>query len=289
MNKTNETKTSLSFYKEVAYMVSKIDKVDYERLRVISSKINNEEEFLIYVNDCLTLYHNNQFKSYVVDDVFAPSLLSKKLRELFVVSLDKISDKSFILDVDKAYTRIKDKLKKDNDLESRIYLYYQYVLNDDFFELLNTDIKFQKEASYLEKAITCFVLYHEFSIEEVFKILSGQYFHFWFLKSIATKNLSTSNPHLYLLVIEGMHTIPEGFEAYPIANIIKFLPYATHKEDLLYVFILRLSLSKDEKEIIYFVVNRFQINRIKTIVHTIDDQAYITIQDVTDIIKKPIK
>ena len=47
--------------------------------------------------------------------------------------------------------------------------------------------------------------------------------------------------------------------------------------------------SKDEKEIIYFVVNRFQINKIKTIVHTIDDQAYITIQDVTDIIKKPIK
>lgn len=45
--------------------------------------------------------------------------------------------------------------------------------------------------------------------------------------------------------------------------------------------------SKSEKEIIYFVVNHFQINKLKTIVHTIDPTAYITLQEVSDIIHAP--
>lgn len=45
--------------------------------------------------------------------------------------------------------------------------------------------------------------------------------------------------------------------------------------------------SKSEKEIIYFVVNHFQINKLKTIVHTIDPGAYITLQEVSDIIHAP--
>lgn len=45
--------------------------------------------------------------------------------------------------------------------------------------------------------------------------------------------------------------------------------------------------SKSEKEIIYFVVNHFQINKLKTIVHTIDPGAYITLQEVSDIIQAP--
>ena len=43
--------------------------------------------------------------------------------------------------------------------------------------------------------------------------------------------------------------------------------------------------SKKDKEIIYFRVNRFQINKLKKIVHDIDDSAFISLQDVADIIK----
>lgn len=44
--------------------------------------------------------------------------------------------------------------------------------------------------------------------------------------------------------------------------------------------------SKDDKQIIYFIVNRFQINRLKTIVRDIDEAAFISLQDVSDIIRK---
>ena len=44
--------------------------------------------------------------------------------------------------------------------------------------------------------------------------------------------------------------------------------------------------SKKDKEIIYFIVNRFQINRLKNIVHDIDESAFISLQEVADIIKK---
>ena len=43
--------------------------------------------------------------------------------------------------------------------------------------------------------------------------------------------------------------------------------------------------SKEDKEIVYFIVNRFQINKLKNIVHDIDKSAFISLQDVADIIK----
>ena len=43
--------------------------------------------------------------------------------------------------------------------------------------------------------------------------------------------------------------------------------------------------SKEDREIIYFIVNRFQINKLKNIVHDIDKGAFISLQDVADIIK----
>ena len=43
--------------------------------------------------------------------------------------------------------------------------------------------------------------------------------------------------------------------------------------------------SKENKQIIYFVVNQFQINKLKTVVHSIDRQAFISLQDVSDIVK----
>ncbi len=40
-----------------------------------------------------------------------------------------------------------------------------------------------------------------------------------------------------------------------------------------------------EKTVIYFVVNRFQISRMNTIVHSIDPAAYLTIAEVADVFK----
>ena len=45
--------------------------------------------------------------------------------------------------------------------------------------------------------------------------------------------------------------------------------------------------SKKEKEIVYFIINHFQINKLKQIVHEIDESAFISLQDVSDIIRKP--
>ena len=43
--------------------------------------------------------------------------------------------------------------------------------------------------------------------------------------------------------------------------------------------------SNAEKTVIYFVVNRFQISRMRTIVHQIDPQAFMTISEVADVFK----
>lgn len=47
--------------------------------------------------------------------------------------------------------------------------------------------------------------------------------------------------------------------------------------------------SRESKAIVYFIVNRFQVNKMKTIVHGIDEAAYIALQEVSDIFKAPGK
>ena len=44
--------------------------------------------------------------------------------------------------------------------------------------------------------------------------------------------------------------------------------------------------SRQEKAIVYFIINRFQINRLKHIVHEVDTSAFISLQDVADVIRK---
>ena len=39
----------------------------------------------------------------------------------------------------------------------------------------------------------------------------------------------------------------------------------------------------DNKAVIYFVVNRFQISKMKNIVHKIDPSAYISISEIADV------
>lgn len=41
--------------------------------------------------------------------------------------------------------------------------------------------------------------------------------------------------------------------------------------------------SKVDKNVIYFIVNRFQISKMRTIVHEIDPKAYMTISEVADV------
>lgn len=43
--------------------------------------------------------------------------------------------------------------------------------------------------------------------------------------------------------------------------------------------------SNTDKTVIYFVVNRFQISKMRAIVHTIDPLAYVTISQVVDVFK----
>lgn len=41
--------------------------------------------------------------------------------------------------------------------------------------------------------------------------------------------------------------------------------------------------SKAEKAVVYFIVNRFQIAKMRTIVHAIDPKAFMTITEVADV------
>ncbi len=41
--------------------------------------------------------------------------------------------------------------------------------------------------------------------------------------------------------------------------------------------------SKEEKNVVYFIVNRFQISRMRSVVHTIDPEAFMTISEVADV------
>ena len=44
--------------------------------------------------------------------------------------------------------------------------------------------------------------------------------------------------------------------------------------------------SSAEKTMVYFVVNRFQITKMRDIVHDIDPDAYIIISEVADVFAK---
>lgn len=46
--------------------------------------------------------------------------------------------------------------------------------------------------------------------------------------------------------------------------------------------------SKRSKSIVYFVINRYQVNRMKELVHEIDSGAYIIMSEVADIFSNNI-
>ena len=46
--------------------------------------------------------------------------------------------------------------------------------------------------------------------------------------------------------------------------------------------------SEEEKTMVYFVINRFQVTKVRNIVHQIDEKAYIIISEVADVFKANI-
>ncbi len=45
--------------------------------------------------------------------------------------------------------------------------------------------------------------------------------------------------------------------------------------------------SNENKTVVYFVLNRFQISKMKKLVHAIDPKAFVTISEVADVIRSP--
>lgn len=112
-------------------------------------------------------------------------------------------------------------------------------------------------------------------------IICGFFIHSWILPlySIVT----------YFTAVKTIDFIVDGFDGAKGAFIITDNPRDIC-DALTYTFGCGLTkvearggYSDNEKTMIYFVVNRFQVTKMKEIVHSIDPKAYITINDVADV------
>ena len=99
----------------------------------------------------------------------------------------------------------------------------------------------------------------------------------------------------YAIGIKAVDFIVEGLDKTKAAMIITDHPQDICRE-LSAAFGTGITLidahgyySGDSKTMIYFVVNRFQIARMRTIVHDIDTQAFISITEVSDLFGKNAK
>ena len=99
----------------------------------------------------------------------------------------------------------------------------------------------------------------------------------------------------YAIGIKAVDFIVEGLDKTKAAMIITDHPQDICRE-LSAAFGTGITLidahgyySGDSKTMIYFVVNRFQIARMRTIVHDIDAQAFISITEVSDLFGKNAK
>lgn len=99
----------------------------------------------------------------------------------------------------------------------------------------------------------------------------------------------------YAIGIKAVDFIVEGLDKTKAAMIITNQPQAICRE-LSAAFGTGITLleargyySGDAKTLVYFVVNRFQIARMRTIVHDIDRKAFISITEVSDLFGKNAK
>lgn len=114
-------------------------------------------------------------------------------------------------------------------------------------------------------------------------IVCGVLFHSWILPlySIVT----------YMAASKTVDFVVEGFDRAKAAMIITVKPdevcHALQEEFKSGTTLISAKggYSGSKKTIVYFVVNRFQISKMKDIVHEIDDTAYITINEVADVLR----
>lgn len=93
----------------------------------------------------------------------------------------------------------------------------------------------------------------------------------------------------YFAASKTVDYIVEGFSREKAATIITQFPDEVCAElsqefkSGMTTINARGGYSKAEKTMVYFIVNRFQIGKMKSIVHSIDPAAYISVSDVADI------
>ena len=93
----------------------------------------------------------------------------------------------------------------------------------------------------------------------------------------------------YFAALKTIDYIVEGFDRAKSAIIITEHPteicdaLSYHFESGITKLSARGGYSNRKKAMIYFIVNRFQVARMKEIVHQIDPHAYITISEVADV------
>ena len=99
----------------------------------------------------------------------------------------------------------------------------------------------------------------------------------------------------YMVGIKAVDFIVEGLDKTKAAMIVTNHPEEICRE-LSAAFGTGITLmdahgyySNEKKTIVYFVVNRFQIVKMRTIVHDIDDHAFISITEVSDLFGKNAK
>lgn len=93
----------------------------------------------------------------------------------------------------------------------------------------------------------------------------------------------------YGAALKTIDFIVEGFDRSKAAMIVTSKPNEIGKE-LMSTFESGMTkipvkggYSNTDKTMIYFIVNRFQIAKMKDIVHSIDEQAYISLSEVADV------
>lgn len=93
----------------------------------------------------------------------------------------------------------------------------------------------------------------------------------------------------YFAALKTIDFIVEGFDRAKSAIIITEHPteicnaLSSHFESGITKLDAKGGYSNKDKAMIYFIVNRFQVARMKDIVHSIDPHAYITISEVADV------
>ncbi len=95
----------------------------------------------------------------------------------------------------------------------------------------------------------------------------------------------------YMAALKTVDFIVEGLERSKAVMIVTDKPdeisknLIEHFESGTTIMNARGGYSNQEKSVIYFVVNRFQISKMKEIVHRTDPKAYMTITEVADVFK----